>query len=73
MASEKHEAEVKPCRESEGHWVLVLFYLFLFILRERASGGGIEREGDRVPGRPCALSTEPDAGLEPTNCEIMTC
>ena len=39
------------------------------------NGGGAEREGDteseggsRIP----AVSTEPDAGLEPMNSEIMT-
>ena len=46
----------------------------LFILeRERERGrerkGGAEREGDRIPS---TNSTEPDAGLELTNCEIMT-
>ena len=32
-----------------------------------------EREGDRIPSRLRAVSTEPDAGLKPKNCEIMTC
>ena len=39
------------------------------------SGGGTEREGDTEPeagSRLLAVSTEPDAGIEPTNCEIMT-
>ena len=39
------------------------------------SRGGAEREGDTEtePGsRLQAVSTEPDAGLELTNCEIMT-
>ena len=44
--------------------------------RERACGGGVlEREGDtesEAGSRLRAVSTEPDAGLEPTNCEIMT-
>ena len=32
-----------------------------------------ERERrERIPSRPCAVSTEPDAGLELMNCEIMT-
>ena len=37
--------------------------------------GGAEREGDtesEVGSRLWAVSTEPDAGLELTNCEIMT-
>ena len=36
---------------------------------------GAEREGDTEPeasSRLPAVSTEPDAGLEPTDCEIMT-
>ena len=43
--------------------------------RQSASGGGAEREGDaesETGPRLRAVSTEPDAGLEPTNCEIMT-
>ena len=36
--------------------------------------GGTEREGDTesdAGSRLQAVSTEPNAGLEPTNCEIM--
>ena len=39
------------------------------------SGGGAEREGDtesKMGSRLQAVSTEPDAGLEPTDGEIMT-
>ena len=39
------------------------------------SRGGAEREGDKeskAGSRLCAVSTEPNAGLELTNCEIMT-
>ena len=39
------------------------------------SGGGAEREGDtesEAGSRLQAVSTEPDAGLELTNGEIMT-
>ena len=39
------------------------------------SGGGAEREGDsesKAGSRLRAVSTEPDVGLEPTDCEIMT-
>ena len=38
-------------------------------------GGGAEREGDpesEAGSRLRAVSSEPDAGLELTNCEIMT-
>ena len=39
------------------------------------SGGGAEREGDtesETGSRVRAVTTEPDAGLELTSCEIMT-
>ena len=31
-----------------------------------------ERERERIPSRLCTVSTEPDVGLELTDCEIMT-
>ena len=43
--------------------------------RQSMSRGGAEREGDTESGagsRLQAISTEPDAGLEFTNREIMT-
>ena len=43
--------------------------------RERESRRGAEREGDtesKEGSRLSAFSTEPDAGLELINCEIMT-
>ena len=53
--------------------------LMLIFERERKSEsmsrGGAEREGDtdsKAGSRFWAVSTEPDAGLEPTNGEIMT-
>ena len=42
---------------------------------EREQGRGREREGDTEPqagSRLWAVSTEPDMGLEITDCEIMT-
>ena len=41
---------------------------------DSTSGGGAEREGDKIQSRlqAPAVSTEPDVGLEPTNCEIVT-
>ena len=56
-------------------------FFFNFFERERqrqrqsVSGGGAEREGDtesEAGSRFRAGSTEPNAGLEPTNREIMT-
>ena len=54
--------------------------MFIFVRerereRQSTSRGGAEREGDAesVAGpRLRALSTEPDAGLALTDCEIMT-
>ena len=43
--------------------------------RQSTSGGGAEREGDtesEAGSRLPAVSTEPDAGLELRNREIMT-
>ena len=43
--------------------------------RKNTSREGAEREGDRefkAGPRLLAVSTEPNLGLEPTNCEIMT-
>ena len=43
--------------------------------RQRASRGGAEREGDtesETGSRLRAVSTEPDAGLELVNREVMT-
>ena len=57
-------------------------FLSLFILRERESGGKVERpreterererERERIPGRLCTVSSEPDMYVEPMNCDIMT-
>ena len=61
-----------------------LFFFFNFFFnvysffdreRQRVSGGGAEREGDtesKAGSRLRAVSTEPDAGLELTDREIMT-
>ena len=43
--------------------------------RQSASRGGAEREGDtefEAGSRICAVNTEPDAGLELTDYEVMT-
>ena len=53
------------------------FFFFKVFLRERqsVSSGGEEREGDTEPEAGSmlwAVNTEPDAGLEIMNCEIMT-
>ena len=55
------------------------FFTFIYVLRDierqSTSWGGAEREGDTEsePGSKLrAVSTEPEAGLELTNREIMT-
>ena len=53
------------------------FFNMYLLLRERqsTSRGGAEREGDtesEAGSRLRAVSTEPDVGLEPTDCEITT-
>ena len=54
----------------------IYFLMFIFEKdRESVSGAGAERGGDtesEVGSRFQAVSTEPDAGLELTNREIMT-
>ena len=50
------------------------FFVCLFGERERQhmQGRGRERRSERIPSRLCAVSEEPDVGLHPTNCEIIT-
>ena len=51
---------------------------FIYSERERArecmhvNGGGVEREGERIPSKLHAVITEPDVGLYLKNCEIIT-
>ena len=40
-------------------------------MRESTVGEG-QREGERIPSRLCAVSVEPDEGLDPIKSEIMT-
>ena len=51
--------------------IIIIFNVYLF--GERTSGERErEREREKIPSRLCAVSAEPDVGLELTNCEIMT-
>ena len=58
------------------HYQIILFFLSLFILRERERahkwGRGRKKGRERIPSKPCAVSTEPNMGLDLTNLEIMT-
>ena len=54
-----------------------MFIYFWETERDRAWAGEGQRKKEtqnlkQAPGPEQAVSTEPDAGLEPTNCEIMT-
>ena len=46
----------------------------MFIYRERVieQGEGQRERGEKIPSRLHAVSVESDAGLDLTNCEIMT-
>ena len=77
LANKRHQTDVKY-----GHSIPVLKKKLMFIYfwqREREgesiSRGGAEREGDtesEAGSRLWPVSTEPDVGLELTDCEIMT-
>ena len=41
-------------------------------MREIEQGKGREKGRERILRRLCVVSTEPDAGLDPMNCEIMS-
>ena len=76
---EEEEEEEKEEEEEVFAFLFLKFFLFnvYFWQRERqsTSRGGAEREGDtesETGSRLRGVSTERKAGLEPTNCEIMT-
>ena len=56
-------------------------FIYLFILRERKrqrvwghmrGQGGVERDGESIPSRLCAISAESNTGLNLMNRGIMT-
>ena len=49
-----------------------MVFLSLFILRKRERKQERGRGRERIPSRLLAVGPEPDAGLEPVICEIMT-
>ena len=73
-------------RQDVKFWILIgkkfslqFFFKFLKFIyferesaRERAQEEQRGRERENIPSRFHDLSTEPDAELKPTNCEIMT-
>ena len=68
--------EICDVSDKEFRIIFFFFNVYLFLRqRQSVNRGGAEREGDtesETGSRLCTVSTEPDAGLEPTNCEIMT-
>ena len=58
----------------EGRWLVAVstIYLVRETQTEHKQGWGRQRGGHRIGSRLQAVSTEPDAGLELTNREIMT-
>ena len=52
--------------------VFKCLFTYFFERDKEQVGKGREREGDREPSRLHAVGTEPKAGLELTNCDIMT-
>ena len=75
-----HTTERGLRRNHHAATFILLFSRFIhsFIERERHREREKECEHEevmgreRIPTRPHTASTEPDAGLEPTNCETMT-
>ena len=43
-----------------------LFFKFIYFERERGGGRQKERRRERIPRRLCAVSAEPNSGLDPT-------
>ena len=78
-ASTSQEASrLLVCPKSTQLFFLNFFFNVCLFLRERQrdrAQAGAETEGDtesKAGSRLRAVSTEPDAGLEPRKCEIMT-
>ena len=49
-----------------------IFNIYLFLQRDSKWGKGKERGRERILRGLSDVSAEPDEGLHPTNCEIMT-
>ena len=74
MASRKKSPP--PPTPSLFYLLLLIFLMFIYFWeRQSTSWGGTEREGDtesEAGSRLWAISTDPNTGLELTNCEITT-
>ena len=67
---------VSRCHFSQEASLPFLFFKFIYFKSvcacETMSKGGAERDRDRIPRSLHAVSTEPAAGLDPSNRESMT-
>ena len=86
--SRNQESDTQPTEPPRRSWIIFLMSVYLFLRecvslgvgegqreRQSVSWGGAERKGDtesEAGSRLRAVSTEPNTGLEPTNCEITT-
>ena len=78
---ERNGVFISPVMQTGISWHKTFCLMFIFIFerkRERETDRTLVREGPRegdteleAGSRLCADSTEPNDGLEPTNCEIM--
>ena len=62
-------------RDPDSHSFFLFVLFLIYFERERESAYkrvGAEREGDRIPSRLHTVRSEPDMGLDPTNCAITT-
>ena len=64
----------RPRPGGRNHSPCVFFFIYLFLREREGRGeqGEGQREGQRIPSRFRTVSTEPNMGLDPTNCEIVT-
>ena len=73
--NKEHKPSIHPNVTDEAKSQSLTLMSIYFWERDGMSGDGAEREGDtesEAGSRLWAASTEPDVGLELTNCEIMT-
>ena len=76
MRKQVSHTQFRDCFTGPGFFFFYIFHVYLFLReRKRERGGGAKREWDtesEAGFRLQAVSTEPNSGLELTNCEIMT-
>ena len=64
---------VNPSRSLNKFALFFIFFMLIHFEREHTrEQGREERKGERIPSRFHTVSTEPNSGLDLTNCEILT-